>query len=546
MHAETAFESAAKSAGRTPLYPLPPPDFHRLQVALLVPAQIPLWLAEFIHLAKGDPWLDLHVICDPAGCRESSLLIPRLTRMLLRAEARLRRTGRFKHALIPVGMDALHDIHVRSSHDHVEADLVLGFGTCSGADALMSHARLGGWMFGASLADPEFAGTGLLPAMLDAQCAVKLTLELDTGAGPRQLLISAIGSGSADGFALLRERAFRKLPALLLRVLRNKAREAQVPDDKTGVARLELRALPSSPGDGRRILARVASRQWRRLRGRGLHPGEPWLIALRNAPSPLQPNALELGGLTVLPAPDGVRWADPCVFEHANGRYIFVEEFADLPGGAMGKGIIVALQLHPDGSVQRLGTVFDHPWHLSYPQLFHWQGDVYMTVEASAAGKVPLYRLREFPFDWEHVTDLISGQKCVDATLLQHGDRWYLFASAAEGSGSAGEDLFLFEAASPLGPFEPHPENPILCDATAARPAGPIFERDGKLYRPAQNGGPGYGTGIAFQEIIQLDRNTYRECTAGRLQPSGGTIDGCHTYCSDGVVEVLDIRDRAR
>ncbi len=32
---------------------------------------------------------------------------------------------------------------------------------------------------------------------------------------------------------------------------------------------------------------------------------------------------------------------------------------------------------------KHLGTALDEPWHLSYPFLFRWEGQVYMMPEAS-------------------------------------------------------------------------------------------------------------------------------------------------------------------
>lgn len=536
------------SATRTPLYPRPPAGFQPLAVILVVPARIPLWLAEFIQLAADDPWLQLQIVCDPDassihGVRRGHWL----ARLVLGTEMRVRKVGRLRHAMTPVGLDVLQGVTVLDIADVAELPgraLVLAFAISSQARQLAARVTRGGWEFGASLADPEYAGLGLLAAMLNTQATVDVGLELDHGEAGRELLAHAVGAGSVDGFALLRERAFRKLPALLLRAIRKQAMTPEL-GARTTVSRLELRTLQGPPAQGLRIVAQIMSRQFRRLRARHQHRGEPWLIALRDANAPLQPDAPAYGRLRSIAAPQGIRWADPHVFEFQGQRYIFAEEYADLLGGAMGKGSIVALQLHDDGTVTRIGTVLEEPWHLSYPQVFSWQEDLYMTVEASAAGRVPLLRLRNFPLEWEYVTDLISGQKCVDATLLEHGNRWYLFATAAEGSGSSGEDLFLFEAATPLGPFEPHPGNPVVSDVSAARPAGPIFRRGEKLYRPAQNGGPRYGAGIAFQEIVDLSPCRYIERTAGRLDPPGGTMDGCHTYSATDTVEVFDIRDRA-
>lgn len=533
---------------RTSLYPDPPAGFRPLPVVLRVPSRVPAWLARFAHLAARDPWLQLRVMLDPglAAPKPGEVRVGALTRFCLRTEHRLRRPNRGQEALAMVDMKAICEDVGRATPGEIHgAEVTLIFGVPAAGSGMASPAHGERWLFGASLSDPEFAGICLLPAMLDPQSTVEVALQLNDGNGDVPLA-RAKGVGSADSFALLRERAFRKLPALLLRSLRRRAMvsQAAAPAPATD-AWLELRPLSSPIACGARILARVSRRLLsRKIAYRGRHPGEPWLIALRESERPLQPAAPCFGHLRPLPAPAGIRWADPCAFEHAGKRYIFVEEFADLPAGGMGRGTIAGLHLRDDGEVVRLGTILDEAWHLSYPQVFEWEGATYMTVESAEVRRVSLLRLREFPDKWEYINDLIVEQNCVDATLFEHEGHWYLFASAAEAGSGSGEELFLFTAPTPLGPFQPHPANPIVSDATCARPAGRIFRHEGKLYRPAQNCGPSYGAGIAFQEITRLDREGYAERTAGRLQPSAPGIDGCHTYSRSHGVEVLDIRDR--
>jgi hypothetical protein len=121
--------------------------------------------------------------------------------------------------------------------------------------------------------------------------------------------------------------------------------------------------------------------------------------------------------------------------------------------------------------------------------------------------------------------------------------RWYLFANVSETGGSKWDELFLFVADSPLGPWTPHPMNPIVSNVQAARPAGALFRQDGKLYRPAQDCAKSYGASIAVQEILALSPTDYRERSAYKIEPSWlPNIRGCHTLSLGDEITLLDCK----
>lgn len=260
---------------------------------------------------------------------------------------------------------------------------------------------------------------------------------------------------------------------------------------------------------------------------------------MRHDPELMDPQAPYVGQHSILAAPKNMLWADPCVVLDGGRRLLFVEQWSDTDA----KGVIVCLELLPEAQARFLGVALARPFHLSFPQPFQWQGQWYMTVESGQDRCVSLYRADSFPFGWQHLTDLISGWSCVDPTLHQHEGHWYLFANVAEGGGNNCDDLFLFVADSPMGPFRPHPANPIVSDARCARSAGRLFERDGRLIRPSQDCAPWYGAALVFNEVLELSPTHYRECPLTRLDAGWASgLDGCHTYNEAGGIEVLDAR----
>jgi len=216
-----------------------------------------------------------------------------------------------------------------------------------------------------------------------------------------------------------------------------------------------------------------------------------------------------------LVAPPGRCWADPFPHEHGQHRGIFLEE-SPVP---IGRGSISYLPWNFERQDWDAAlSVLREPFHLSYPFVFEHEGRVYMVPETAEAGQVRLYRCDCYPGEWKLERVLLDGIIAVDSTLLQHQGRWWLFAAVAVPR-SRPDELCLFHAASPLGPFEPHPLNPVLSDLRAARPAGRIFVENGVLLRPSQDCAGGYGRALVFNRIVELTPDRYREEIIRRIDP---------------------------
>ena len=546
--------AAADPAPRapTPLYAPPPPGHAPLRVLLVAPQQVPAWLMEFARLATTDAWVEF------AALPVADARLPQVADVAadLRGYIAIDRArGRGAHGhdpLAPVAVDAGADIacaHALAAGTTIDAacdaaramrpGLILLLGPAAWAEALAPIAPSGCWRIDASMADARHGGLALLRPMLAGESATPLELELAYADGRVAGLGTSWGA-TVDSFRLQRERALRKLPALLLRALRRHAADrTSLPTRRD--ACLRLTPVPPGFAAGSRALLRATARHLRK-RLRKARPEEPWRLVLRRGAAPLDPERPVVGASTVLTAERGHFWADPCLAEDAGRRLLFVEEFPE----SAGKGVIVCLELDENDQARRLGIALEEPVHLSYPLPFRWQDEWYMTVESGAAKRVALYRAQDFPMRWTRVADLIVDRTCVDPTLHRHQDRWYLFANVSESGGSTWDELFLFVADSPLGPFHPHPANPIVSDVRCARSAGRVFHHRGRLVRPAQNCGPSYGAEIVFREIEELGETTYAERTLGRLAPWTSGMNGCHTYTAIAGLEVLDARDRNR
>src|SRR5205814_7849375 len=89
--------------------------------------------------------------------------------------------------------------------------------------------------------------------------------------------------------------------------------------------------------------------------------------------------------------------------------------------------------------------VLAEPFHLSYPQVFAHAGEFYRIPESFQAGAVRLYQASPFPGRWQFMATLLEGDYLVDASVFQHGGRWWMFVDASPEQSH--DILRLYEAA---------------------------------------------------------------------------------------------------
>ena len=201
------------------------------------------------------------------------------------------------------------------------------------------------------------------------------------------------------------------------------------------------------------------------------------------------------------------------------------------------RGKISVIEIDASGKRSAPRTVLETPHHLSYPFLFRHEGEVYMIPETAREKRVYLYRARHFPDDWELVSTMLEGEHLTDTTIERIGDRWWLFAGFAGESESASAELLAYHSPNPFGPWTPHRRNPIVSDVRSSRPAGRLFQWNGKWCRPAQDCSRSYGSAIMIQRIDSLTPSAYSETTVSRIDPSWApNLVGTHTINCDAAI----------
>jgi hypothetical protein len=242
----------------------------------------------------------------------------------------------------------------------------------------------------------------------------------------------------------------------------------------------------------------------------------------------------------VIRNPRGRFLADPFVARREAQTAIFVEDYHY----SSRKGVISAVRVLPDGAYEIIPGVLEEDFHLSFPYLFEYAGELYMVPESHESQSIRLYKCMRFPDKWEYQMDLMAGVSAVDTMVFEHAGAWWLLTNIApENSQEHGSALYAFRADTPLSArWQEHVANPVQFSATFGRNGGLLKGRHGETYRVRQRYGYAkYGVGASIAKIAQLDEHVYREEVYCEIEPHfmSGLV-GTHHLHSDGTHTVFD------
>lgn len=383
----------------------------------------------------------------------------------------------------------------------------------------------------AALWNALLEGRAPVLALAEPATGVTSTLALPALEAPHRLLDSAEAVLSHLVAALLRTvsvlAAGRSPPAFATTPT---PAPPVLPADNIGGALLDSNAIA--------VLARRVQKKAAEKRDALLKQAPVWQVAYRASATRTRASEELPYAFFKLLADDGQRYyADPFVVYHDGWHHVFVEE---LPY-ATGRGVISHFVIDRDGATGQTRVVLEEPHHLSYPHVFRHSGQFWMMPEASAAGRLDLYRAERFPDRWVHHARLLD-EPVHDATFLEHGGRLWIFAGTTQPGASSWDSLSLYTAERLEGPWQPHPLNPVLVDARSARPAGALYMHKGNLWRPAQDCTGGYGSALTLNRVSALDPERFRQNLVATLN-FGPVGQGCgpHTHNFAAGIEIIDV-----
>lgn len=414
-------------------------------------------------------------------------------------------------------------------------DLLLRFGFRILTGEVLTCTPLGVWSFHHGDTRSNRGGPACLwEVLLDHEVSgvtlQRLTERLDGG----PVLTRSVVATARFNWSKNRRRVYAKSGSLLLQALRQARHDGGGPSPAPGQLPEEW-AVYDRPLFRRPtnlvLLRHLASNLRRYVRHRvtaGRRHGQ-WHLAYCDGDDGHGPDP-RLYRYRVTPSPPGTDWADPFPVRVGNRIWLFFEELVH----AEGRGRICVAEVLPGIGLGTIQRVLDEPFHLSYPNVFSHQAAWYMLPECPPEEGLRLYRAEAFPFRWSLVGTIV-GAHGADPTLCHWNGSWYLFASDGTADFGRSEELNLFVGASPLGPFTPHPANPIVRDVRHARMAGRFLHVGGRLYRPAQRAVPHYGSGISLRHVTELTPTGYAEVETQVIAPHWAqgargvhTLNWCH------------------
>ncbi|NQY13325.1 MAG: hypothetical protein HRT81_05625 [Henriciella sp.] len=333
--------------------------------------------------------------------------------------------------------------------------------------------------------------------------------------------------------AFVREKAV----ALVVRELRN------WPSNVETLTPTDEDFPPSGPLRGLRYLGNVVQNlTWRFLsklqEKRKLRPGMFELRTINGNPLHFSPALAKSHAIH-----ENAYHADPFLWEQNGELYCFFEvlSYADR------KGHISCARISDQG-LEDVTPIISEDYHLSFPFLFEHNQTLYMIPEPSEAKRLELWRCDSFPDQWTRDRIILDDIIVADSTIINLNDQWWLFTNqSSDPFGDANSELHLYRISGPdFESITPHPQNPVVFDATTARNAGRILMIDGQPYRMSQdNSHDTYGYGLNLMRIEALSMSTYSESLTRKIQPDfDDNLIGCHHLDQRGDTIVFDVRRR--
>lgn len=240
--------------------------------------------------------------------------------------------------------------------------------------------------------------------------------------------------------------------------------------------------------------------------------------------------------------------ADPFLFEKDGEVYVFYEAYDLIElKGKIGYSIL------ENGYGTPPNIILDKDYHLSFPNIFVVNNDVYIMPESCEDYTLRLFRAIDFPNKWIEDKILISEIFTCDSVLFPVGNKNYLITSEMyhKVPNALPRACWVKNRIMELDQnYNPIDKGIIIGEGDyGIRNGGKMIEENGKIVRVGQNCIDGiYGQGLVLFEVEEICPYKEREIFnvnakefANHLRSGIDTdIIGIHTYNSSENYEVVD------
>ena len=417
---------------------------------------VPNWVVKVIESIRGDPGLLLcGVLLTGSGTTRKKPLLFNLWRWsdyrcfgttpsaLARSEVR-EVDGEWQ--LTNVGADLNQDQMQWLAAAKLDVVLELGRDAVRGIDQL---ARYGSWSVVYGESQELDAEHSMFEELRSRSLVSKTAIRMHRPDGAQRVIGEAYSATNPVSLFHNVNASYWKATELLMRTLRDLSKDRQLvlPESETKRARTanpETTVPTNSLNMANFMLRWAGSAFHHKLRSSFMR--ESWFIALGRATDSIPPCIQDM---KVLKGPPDRCLADPFIVSRDGKRYVFVEDWPCTTGRA----IISCIEVDGLGIPGERRPVIERAYHLSYPNVFEWNEQVYMLPETLENGTIELYRALNFPYRWEQEAVLMHDVAAVDPTVISYAGKVWLFVGGMTENISTNDELFLFYSDSLFGPW---------------------------------------------------------------------------------------------
>lgn len=269
---------------------------------------------------------------------------------------------------------------------------------------------------------------------------------------------------------------------------------------------------------------------------------ETWALAFRNRKNGLILN--DNSEFTLIKSKKKGWFADPFLFDNNGDTYLFAEFFSY----KLSRGVIAYSKYDKKKAVfEEFKEIITEDYHLSYPFVFDYNGNIYMMPESNESNSLYLYKAVDFPDRWEKLPPIIEKMKLVDTTPVFIGEKKYALSLRIDSNNTENKnELLLLDFSS--NDFKVNNIKNLKTDMSTARPGGRFFKFNNRFYRVSQDCIDEYGKAI---NILEIDSNyfcNFKESLVKKITPKQINLvnakqsEGIHTYNFSDKFEVIDLK----
>ncbi len=230
-------------------------------------------------------------------------------------------------------------------------------------------------------------------------------------------------------------------------------------------------------------------------------------------------------------------YADPFICTHDEKDYLFVE-LMDLCH-VYGQIAVAPIE---NGQIGDFKVVISEPFHMSFPNIFQWNGTWFMLPEVYMSGEVRLYECLDFPYRWRLKKILLNDVELVDHALYPKENGFFMISHDIKNRDNK------FNRA-----FELNMQNLTVREIKLSgvwcreRPGSTFFTKDDQYYHCVQDCNEAYGHHMHLWQVDEFSMERFQETEKKEIfiddwevLPHKYELVRTHTYNCNQKYEVID------